>query len=397
MQEQALNPDSGFEDHRVEFVREDEPGVVPDNPDWQLYSDTLETALNLESDTSIEPRRGLGNYTPERHFAGPEEHTATIEYDLQRFFVDGSGNPQDPAGDAMVRTNGDVTSHTIVDRADKGDSRTYTVARGAFPSLDSIDGDPGEAVPLVVSLEYEIRKARSYRVDQPAGEMLTVKSTDASDSTQSVTLESDGATQTETLTLDGTTGVSTTAQFDSIDAVWLDDDTVGDVIVEDSEGNELARLYGSDSYDAGSGDRGIPQTGDGSHADPIGNDYERFLEDELVESGSPIAAEIRSASLGVGVSYDRSAILGDTVHAIHAGEIELTLECTLAGEFEHHDSLTQHLRNATFDLEWKMSSGTITLSGCSLTDVGTVGPSTGSVVSSIDNTFSAESIDVSAN
>jgi hypothetical protein len=44
-----------------------------------------------------------------------------------------------------------------------------------------------------------------------------------------------------------------------------------------------------------------------------------------------------------------------------------------------------------------MSSGTITLSSCALTDVGTVGPSVGDVVSTIDNSFEAQDISLSAN
>ena len=398
MQKQATNPDSGFEDHRIEFVREDEPGVVPDNPDWELFSDTLETALEVESDASIEARRGIGAHTPQRHFSGPEEHTATIAYDLQRFFADGSGDPLDPVGDVFLRDDdGSVTSHTIVDRADKGDARTYTVVRGGFPSLDSIDGDPGESVPVVVTLEYEARKARSYRVEQPDGEVLTVKSTDDSDTTQSVTLETDGALSEETLSLDGTSEVSTTTSFSSLDAIWLDSETNGDVLIEDSDGNELARLYGADSYDAGGGDRGIPATGDGSHADPIESDYERFIEDELEADGGSLAAEIRSASLSAEIDYDREPIMGDTVHAIHPGNSTISLEATTAGKFEHSDALTQHVRGETFDITWTMSSGTITLEEAVLSETGTVGPAADDVVSSIENTFSARDINVSPN
>ncbi len=395
MKSQSTNPDSGYEDHRIEFVREDEPGVVPDNPDWELFSDTLETALEVDSDASIEARRGLGEHEAQRHFSGPEEHTATIAYDLQRFFVDDDGDPLDPAGDVLLRGD-DVTSHTVVDRADKGDARTYTVARGAFPSLDSIDADPGEPTPVVVTLEYEARKVRSYRVEQPDGETLTVHSTDASDDSQTLTIEGDFAQSSSELELNGTSDVSTETDFHSIDALWLDAETQGDVVIEDSEGNELARLYGANSYDAGGGDRGIPPTGDGSHADDIDSEYERFLEDEIEADDEPLAAEIRSASLAYEIDYDREPILGDTVHAIHPGDSTITLDATTAGTFEHNKALTRHVRGVTLDVTWTMSSGTITLNDAVLSEPGTVGPSADDVVSSIDNTFEARSIDVSA-
>lgn len=393
MQNQATNPDSGFEDHRVEFVRETAPGTVPADPAWNLYSDTLESALEWEGNAQVEARRGLGNRTPEQYFTGPEEHTLTISYDLQQSFLDGSGNPVDAVGDVIagVKT-GEFGTHTIVDRADKGDARTYVVARGCFPSLEAIEGDPGTSLPMTAEMAYEARKVRSYKVEQPSGETLSVSSTSADDTTQTLTIESDSASTTEEVTLDGTTSVSTTASFDSIDALWLDDDTKGDVIVEDGSG-AIAQLYGSNSYEAGNGDRGIPTLGAGSHADPIGQEYERFLDDEIVSGGEQLAAEIRSASFSVEVDYDRSAVLGGTTHAIHVGNITTQFTATMAGDFEHHESLTQHLTGQSFSLEWRMTSNTLTFSGVVLSEAGTVGPAVGDVVSSIENTFSAKSVD----
>jgi len=224
MTNQATNADSGIRDHRVEFVREDAPGDTPADPDWSRFSDTLETAFVTEADAQIEAQRGVGDYERQNHFAGPEDSTGSIEYHLQTFFVDGSGNPVDPAGDAMLRaSNGGIkNTHTVVDRADHGDTRTYTVARGAFPNVDEVAGDPGSGLPITVTLEYEVREARSFKVAQPSDETLDVESTDSADTTQTLTIEDDGANTTEDVDLNGTTTQTTSGSFDSIDAIELD-------------------------------------------------------------------------------------------------------------------------------------------------------------------------------
>jgi hypothetical protein len=160
-----------------ECSREDEPGVTPDNPEWELFSDTLETALVWSADAQVEAQRGLGDYEIQDHFTGAEDHQVSVDYHLQRFFVDGAGDPLDPAGDALLRdAEGGVRStHTIVDRADFDGARTYVVARGGYPNLSELSGDPGSSLPMVASLEYEAKRVRMFRVEQPAGDTLTVR------------------------------------------------------------------------------------------------------------------------------------------------------------------------------------------------------------------------------
>jgi len=114
---------------------------------------------------------------------------------------------------------------------------------------------------MVASLEYEAKRARMFRVEQPIGEMLTVRSTSPSDTSQTLTLEGDGAVPSEDIMLDGTTGVTTVDSFDSLDAFELDAETAGDVVVEDGAGDELVRLKGTDSYDGAIGDLGVPALG----------------------------------------------------------------------------------------------------------------------------------------
>jgi hypothetical protein len=399
MPNQATNPDSGIRNHRVEFVREASPGETPTDPAWERFSDTLETALVTEADVQIESQRGVGDYEVQNHFSGPEDHSASIEYHLQRFFTDGAGVPADASGDAFLRAaNGGVkNTHTVVDRADHGGTRTYTVAKGAYPNLDELSGDPGSGLPIVVTLAYEVKNVRSYKVGQPDGETLTVSSTDASDTSQTLTIESDDGTTTEDVLLGGTTSVTTTESFSSIDALELDAETVGDIVVEDGSGNELARLYGANSYDTAGGDLGIPALGAGSHADPIDTDYEVFLDDQITQGGADLAAEIRSASCSVSNNYEKAGVAGTTEQAVHVGQQDLEFTATVAGDFQGHENLTDHVQANEFDLEWTLDGGTITFAGCVLSSPGEVGPSSGDVISVMDSGFTAKSVDFTAN
>jgi hypothetical protein len=399
MTKQATNADSGIRNHRVEFVRETAPGEAPADPEWQLYSDTLQTTLQWEADAQIEAQRGVGDYEVEGHFAGAEDHSLTIEYDLQRFFVDTDGNPLDAAGDAIVRDNeGDVANtHTIVDRADYGDTRTYVVARGAYPNVDSVSGDPGSGLPIGLTLAYEAKSVRMFKVEQPDGVSLTVRSTSSEDTTQTLTLESDSGTTTADVSLDGTTGVSTTDPFDSLDALELDADTQGDVVIEDDSGNELARIPGAESFDGVEGALGVPTLGAGSHKGSIGSEYETFLDDRITKGGSELAAEVRSAEFTVTNNYEKNPVAGTKQQAIHTGNQDVEFIATVAGDFEHHETLTDHLSVNEFDLVWEFDGGTVTFTDAVLTGPGTVGPSSGDVISTIDNTFTSKGVDVSAN
>lgn len=399
MPNQATNPDSGIRNHRVEFVREDAPGETPTDPAWKRFSDTLETALVTEADVQIESQRGVGDYEVQNHFAGPEDHSASIEYHLQRFFTDGAGSSVDASGDAFLRAaNGGVkNTHTIVDRADHGDTRTYTVAKGAYPNLDELSGDPGSGLPIVVSLAYEVKNVRSYKLGQPDGETLTISSTDEGDGSQTLTIESDDGTTTDEVDLSGTSTVTTTESFNSIDALELDAETEGDVVVEDGSGNELARLYGAGSYDTAGGDLGIPALGAGSHEGDIGSSYEIFLDDQITQGGADLAAEIRSASCSASNNYEKAGVAGTTEQAVHVGQQDLEFTATVAGDFQGHENLTDHVQANEFDLEWNMDGGTITFEGCVLSSPGEVGPGAGDVISTQDSTFTAKSVDFTSN
>lgn len=400
MKNQASNPESGLRNHRVEFVRESSVGETPTDPSWNLFSDNLDTALVWTGDAQVEALRGVGDVDPQAHFQGPEDHSASISYHLQQFFVDGSGNPLDAAGDALLRdsSNDIPNTHTVVDRGDHGSFRTYTVLRGAYPNIDEVAGDPSSGLPVLVSLEYEARKGRSYRVNQPddAGETLTISSTSAND-TMDLELESDDGTTSETVTLNGTTDVTSTETYSSLDAFELSAEPEGNVTISDSGGNTLVTLYGTQEYDGVAGDTGVPALGSGSHASAYGSSYEQFLDDRVTRGGSNLAVEIRGSTFSVDNGYEKSGIVGGKAQAIHAGQREAEFTATVAGNYESHDAMDEHLRGTEADVVWEFDGGSVTFLNAVYSEAGEVGPESGDVISEVESTFVCQGIDVQSN
>lgn len=406
MANQATQPDSGYRDHRIEFVRENAPGETPADPAWEAYSDNHLTAIMWEADAQYEGLRGVGTADPRDHLTGPEDHTLTVEYHLQRFFVDSNGDPLDASGDAILRDadNSVSNTHTIVDRADYGSTRTYLVAKGAYPNVDEMTGDPGSGLPIAMAMEYEAKDVRLYKVGQPSSEQLSVSSTSSNDTTQTVTIESDNASTTDTVSLNGTTAVLTeddtgsAITFDSIDAIELDAETEGDVVIEgNSSAEELARLDGTSSYNGSSGDLGIPALGAGSHAGTVGTAYESFLDDEITKGGNSLAAEVRSAGFSVDNNYEKAGVMGTTEMAVHPGDRNLEFTATVAGNFEGHEHLSDHVQNNSFDITWTFDGGTVTFKNAVLLEPGEVGPEAGAVVSTLENTFEPRGVNITSN
>jgi hypothetical protein len=96
-------------------------------------------------------------------------------------------------------------------------------------------------------------------------------------------------------------------------------------------------------------------------------------------------------------NYDKAGVAGAKMQAIHPGNRDIEFTATTAGNFESHDKMSEHLRNESFDVVWEMEGGTVTLTNCSLTDAGDVGPSADAVISTVDNTFVPTGINVNAN
>lgn len=98
------------------------------------------------------------------------------------------------------------------------------------------------------------------------------------------------------------------------------------------------------------GDLGIPALGSGSHADPIGTEYERFLDDQITRGAEDLAVEVRSAGLSVSNNYDKSGVMGTVEQAVHVGQQDVEFTATVAGQFAQHEHLHEHLTAQDFDI-----------------------------------------------
>lgn len=419
--------ESGLRNHRTEFVREnidaDGNPETPADPSWERPSDRV-YSVEWGPSPGIQPDRGLGDVDVDEHDKGPEEHELTVAYALQKWFVDANGDPDDLAGDGLLRDSDNLlpNSHTFVDREAKGkvapvstvegrengkanatskEVRTYTVATGAKVAEVTVTVDPGDQQPARVEVTYAAEKTRRYQIDQPTADAtIYVKSTDANDSTQTLTIENEGASTTEDVSLDGTTAQATTASFADIDALELDAETKGNVEVYEGDpsvdGELLAILDGSDEYDGIEGDLGIPALGAGSHSAAIGSDYLRTLTDTITLGGSSDHwFDINSKELSVDNNVDRSPRDNSLAQRVREGVRDVEMSVTTAGETQSYADARRSLQNKGGDIVWTFpeaptGNGTITLSTAKLTDPG-LGPYEAEESEmSIDETFTPE-------
>jgi len=393
--------ESALRKRRIEFVREVTPGVAPTNPSWGLFSDEVQSTEATPA-MAVGARRKVGDPDVQGFEIGPEDDQFAVTYHLQRWLVDGSGNAQDAAADGILRgaDHEANATHTIVEREDRatggvdsGGVRTYTVVKGAMIDTVSIEGDPDSSSPVLVTLTYVAEKVRSYQIDQPAdGTTITVVSSDAGDTTQTVTIEQEDGTA-ETLSLNGTTDVTGMTSFTDIDSVSLSAETEGDVTVEDDAGQTLMVIRGKNSYDDVEGDLGVPPLGSGSHASTIGSDFERFLGDTVERpGGTSLSDNIVSASVEVANNVEPTTRHDSMRRQLDAGDRDVTLTATVIGETQSHDDIVEHLLRTENDIVWTMTGGTITLTAAVLTDAGPRAVQVGDAVIQRDNTFTAKSI-----
>ncbi|WP_408954731.1 hypothetical protein [Natroniella sp. ANB-PHB2] len=389
--------EGGLRKHRIEFVREDEMGVTPVDPDWGLFSDNVRQ-INWNPDANIEPQRGIGNPDPKGHHASVETHNVDLTYDLQRFLVD------DPAYDGLARDEDNElpNSHTLVDREKhhKGGAagagfHTYTVGTGGKIGDVSIEGEPDSSQPIPITLNYQFEKVRPYKIDQPAGAtLLTIKSNNQEDVGQELTIEDEGANTSETIEINGETEVTTTSEFESIDVSYLSQECQGDLTIEDSDGNLLMTINGKETYDGVEGDLGVPPLGVGSHAEELGTDYEYFLGDEIERNEEEFAFDISSVSLSVANNLDTTPRHNSKKWRINETNRETQLSATVYGEAASHDRILEHLQTVAKDITWKLTSTIVKIKKAVLVD----GPSRdieeGQAVMSLDNNFSGEGLEI---
>jgi len=190
-----------------------------------------------------------------------------------------------------------------------------------------------------------------------AGTTLEVENTGTT--SVDVTLEDEGAATSETLTVAGGSTGTTTATFDNIDAVELDTDTDGDVVVSDGSGTTFVTIQGSDSYTT-NGDKGVPALGAGSHASAIGSEYIVFNDDDYAYDTSDIAAEIISGELNVSLETEDNSVAGTSRRNIHPTGRRATWSATVAGASESVDQVSDYLTQVANDIVWTADEGSIT-------------------------------------
>lgn len=412
------NPEGGLRSHRTEFARENTFGSAPADPSMLKYSTTV-TNFTWASDSVNEGQRGLGNADPANFHKGPESHELTITYDLEKWFTDGSSNAKDAAYDGLQRDSDNLlpNSHTVIDREDKSAidagqtvsgntsyaTRLYTVATGALVDEVAVTGDPSDSQPVTVELTYQAQKVRSYQVDQPdSSTLLTVKSTDSNDTTQTLTIESEGASTTEDVSLNGTTTESTSSQFGDIDAIHLDGEATGDVEVaintgtqsSPTVGDKLAVINGSSTYNGVEGDLGVPALGSGSH-ESLSGSAELFIGDTIKRGGSAFNYELPSATVTVANNVETTERSSGYGMGLHPANREITMEASMFGESATHDMLTQHLKNTAQDIDWVLDGGTMTIKGAVLNEPGERAAEEGQAVMTTENTFLGKDVNFS--
>jgi hypothetical protein len=362
-------PESGTRPTRIEYVRETSRGEVPSDPEWNTYSDHIENWWGWEPEANKNAVQPHGSSDPDFTQPGSETHEGNIQYWLQQWLVDGSGNAQDAASDAMLVGSDNTfnNTHSTVSRmdvsqngADSAGYRVYHVGKGGAPVETTLPFEPDEGTPVMVDLSYQWDKMRTYRIDQPsASTTLDVVSSDANDTTQTLTIENEGAGTTEDVSLNGTTSVTTTETFEDIDAAELDAETAGDITISDGSGTDFMVIQGSNSYPSGEGDLGVPALGSGSHASAIGSDYVVFNDDTYDYQSGEIAAEIISGELTVSMESDDNAVTGTPKRNIYSNGRRATWTATVAGEATSVDHVVDYLTQSTFTIEWTADEGTV--------------------------------------
>lgn len=397
--------ESGLRPGRLEWVRETTFGVAPTDPVWALFSDSVQS-ISFDPAATITPRRQIGNVDIQDFNAGAEDHTFEITYDLDQWLDSGA------ALDAHTRqANGCLYSHTIVYRETLGDGqlngrRVYYVAEGCKINSMRLTGEPESGDPMMVTLSYMCQKIRSYVVDMPNSDQLSIVSSDNAD-TMNITIEDDGASTAETFALTGITPVTTTAiDFTSIDAIRLASQPKGDITISVVGGGAetLCVIYGSDSYDTRAGDLGIPALGSGSHGSAIGGTFENLLGDTIERptstdfltgsNGITSTVDISSVEMAVENGLEATATHKSIGKRINEGTRTITIGTNIFGEKAAYEAMTEHLRKTEVNLVWTLTGGTLTFVGSVLTGLGGIALESEQAVLSTDHTFTAKSLTV---
>lgn len=374
-------PESGVLPGRLEFVREPTYFEIPSDPDWQYYSDVTRS-FSAGPGPQYSRQDDIGTSDAADHNRGMESPEYEITYDLQRPIVDGSGNPDDPAGDGILRDSQNQlpNTHLIVYRRehsggnDDSGIREYTVIRGGKIETAEAENNPDDEQPIGMSLTYSARKVRSYLIHQPsASTTVDVKSTADSD-TMTLDLEDEGADTSDSITLNGTTTVTSTETFGDIDAALLSEQPEGNITVTDGSGTTLLEIKGGNAYSDDEqtvdGDRGVPTLGTGSRATDIGTSFEHFVGDRLERpSGTGVRQRVSSAGWSVENNMEENPVHDSRLPVHDEGNRTISIETDVAGKTTSHENFVEALTKDQQDLEHELSRTLITFKNTTPADI----------------------------
>ena len=362
-------PESGTRNWRIEYVRETTRGVTPDNPTWNIYSNHTQNWWDWEPEANREAIQPAGDVDPDFTKPGSETHEATIAYWLNEWFVDGSGNAQDAAADAMLVSSDNTVNntHSIVSRMevnqngnDDAGYRVYHVGKGGVPTEVTIPFEVDDGSPVQPELNYQFEKMRTYIIHQPSSS-TTLDITNNGSTSVDVTVESENGATAETITVAANTTSTTVASFGDIDVVELSTDVDGDVVVTDGGGTTLTTIQGSDGRTT-TGDLGVPALGSGSHASAFPDDSHIIFNDDDPPDwgGSELEAEWISGELNVSLEVEDNSVSGTARRNIHITGRRATWSNTVAGPDASVVQVERFLSAASENIVWTADEGSIT-------------------------------------
>jgi len=393
--------ESGQLPGRFEWVEEPAPGEFPDTStatEFNAFSDAVRT-FEADAGASLARQDAVGTADALDHFRGTEDPSASVEYDLQRFPVDGSGEPVDPSAYGLLRDaqNDLLATLLLVGRREYGGGnfdagvREYTVVRGGAVDSVSQELDPSSEQPILVSLDFTARRVRSYLIHQPDTQTTLDISSSADTDTMDVIIESDGGTTSETLTLSGTTTVSTQEEFGDVDAVFVTAPPAGTISVTDGSGTTVVEIDGGEVYSDDTnpvdGDRGVPPLSGGSRASALDTEFEHFVGDRFERGDSEVRPRITSASVEVANNINTQSLQTTRAPAVDAGNREVTVEADASGPFVSHDSLMESLQLNQQDIVHELSDGQVVFKNAVPQDAASRTVEADQAVASISETF----------
>jgi len=386
--------ESAVQNVRAEWISSDRSSGTPRPPtdgEWNRFGDWIESYPGWSGDAGTEGQQPAGSADMTHHFRGAEEHDLSVQWWMQRFFVDSNGDANDPIG-ALINWDdqGAFPTHEVLFRREVSEGgkkgagfREYVYGSGCKPTSGSAPGDPSASNPILLEAGYACEIVRQYIIHQPADSATPqVYSTSTADTTQTVTIESEGASTTDTFDLDGDTPVtgSSGSSFSDIDAVWVDGDHEGDIIVEDGNGNQLLEdgdgngITGSDT-DGVESFQGIPLLGAGSRSSAIGNDPEGYLfigtsstyGGGALADSSP-ADRVHGLDLSIEVDVEREARQRTRRQAIDPQTRTVSVEADVAGPYESATQSARYYTGAEGDLVYVYPDGDVTVTNATPSD-----------------------------